>query len=157
MTLLLGYGNPGRGDDGLGPAFADWAAARSIAGLKVITCFQLTVEHAMAVSEANRVVFVDASIDCKGGHSLTRLGPARTGQIDSHRLNPAAVLRLAELMFGAVPPAWMLAIGGTSFDALSDKFSEQAERNRAGAKLGFLDWYGQQAAQAQGVQRPAAP
>ena len=62
-NLLIGYGNPGRGDDGLGPAFARRMAARELPALRVEIDYQLTVEHALMISAARTVVFVDAALD----------------------------------------------------------------------------------------------
>ena len=45
-TLLLGWGNPGRLDDGLGPALAEALQARGLAGLTIGTGYQLQVEDA---------------------------------------------------------------------------------------------------------------
>ena len=42
---------PGRGDDGLGPAFAERIAARGLRGLPVDIDYQLTVEHALQVAD----------------------------------------------------------------------------------------------------------
>ncbi len=150
MTLLIGYGNPGRGDDGLGPAFATWAAEQALPGLTVITDFQLKVEHAMAVAKARRVLFVDSSVDCPEGSTLAPLAPSQAFKIDSHRLHPAAVLSLANLMFDATPPAFLLAIGGTSFDILRDGLSAEAESNLARAKDLFQSWF-------EGEARPHTP
>ena len=49
-TLLIGYGNPGRGDDGLGPAFARRIAARGLPGVTVEIDYQLTVDHALMIA-----------------------------------------------------------------------------------------------------------
>src|SRR5579863_2441204 len=62
-TLIIGIGNPLRGDDGLG-----WRAVeslRQIASLQeveTVTCHQLTPEMAESVSRAERVVFIDAYV-----------------------------------------------------------------------------------------------
>ena len=64
-TLLIGYGNPGRGDDGLGPAFARRIAARQLPGITIDIDYQLTVDHALMISEAETVVFADAALDAE--------------------------------------------------------------------------------------------
>ena len=53
--LLLGYGNPGRCDDGLGPAFAARIEARGLPGLDVFTDYQLTVDHALQIVDGVQV------------------------------------------------------------------------------------------------------
>ena len=65
--LVLGVGNPSRGDDALGPLFIERAAEalkeRVAAGeLELLTDFQLQIEHALDLEGRRRVVFVDASL-----------------------------------------------------------------------------------------------
>ncbi len=146
MTLLIAYGNPGRGDDGLGIAFANWAAGEQFEGLEILAGFQLTVEHALAVSKADQVVFVDAAIDLEEGCRISALEPSSDYAVDSHNLHPATVLKLADLLFGTAPPSHLLMIGGTSFDVLHDSLSPHAERNLDLAKKRFSDWIVQDAA-----------
>ena len=55
--LLIGYGNPGRGDDGLGPALSEAVAARSLPGLEVDTDYQLVAEHALVTDAESEQVF----------------------------------------------------------------------------------------------------
>jgi hydrogenase maturation protease len=59
--LLIGYGNPGRQDDGLGPAVAAEMAKLGLAHLTVYDCYQLNIEDAIDVAEHDAVWFVDAS------------------------------------------------------------------------------------------------
>ena len=50
-ALLIGYGNPGRGDDGLGPAFAQRIADKKLPGLSVEIDFQLMADHSLTISQ----------------------------------------------------------------------------------------------------------
>ncbi|SHH86648.1 hydrogenase maturation protease [Marivita hallyeonensis] len=141
MTLLIGYGNPGRGDDGIGPAFAHWAEAQALPGLTVISDFQLKVEHAIQISEASQVIFVDACIGADRPVTLEPLAPSPSARIDSHSLHPSTVLGLTQLLFDATPPAFILAIAGTSFEMLHDGLSDTAQRNIDIAQTHFLRWF----------------
>ena len=58
--LLIGFGNPGRKDDGLGPMLARILERDGIAGLDVDSDYQLTVEDAEAVARYDEVVFADS-------------------------------------------------------------------------------------------------
>ncbi len=58
MIRLIGYGNPGRGDDGLGPALA--AHLMEEPDIVVTSDYQLTVDHALLLADAQIVVFADA-------------------------------------------------------------------------------------------------
>ena len=63
-ALIIGYGNPLRGDDGLG-----WRAAEQLAEIipqseaEVIACHQLTPELAEPISRARLVIFIDMSLE----------------------------------------------------------------------------------------------
>jgi hypothetical protein len=64
MTVLVyGYGNPGRGDDGLGIALADAIERRALPGVTVQRNYQLNLEDALLLTEFEATVFVDASRD----------------------------------------------------------------------------------------------
>ena len=61
--LVIGYGNTLRRDDGVGPKLADAVAALGLTGVRTLACALLTPELAEAVSQAQRVIFVDAAVD----------------------------------------------------------------------------------------------
>ncbi|MBL8482901.1 MAG: Ni/Fe hydrogenase, partial [Rhodocyclaceae bacterium] len=44
---MFAWGNPGRGDDALGPLFAERIEALDLPGVECLTDFQLQVEHAL--------------------------------------------------------------------------------------------------------------
>jgi hydrogenase maturation protease len=129
LVLLIGYGNPGRGDDGLGPALAERIRARDLAGVVVKTDYQLVAEHALDVSRAEHVIFADAQIE---GTAPYEFGPAHadtSADVSSHNLSPGAVLALAHLLFDATPGAFTLAMTGARFDRIEEGLSARAARN----------------------------
>ncbi len=144
--LVIGYGNPGRGDDGLGPAFADRIAAMHLPGVEVLADFQLKAEHALQVAEAESVVFVDADMTRQDGFALDPVCPSENGDISSHALSPQTVLALAQTLLGAVPAAYLLAIGGQNFGRIEEGLSAPATRNLEAALDHFLHWHAGQAA-----------
>ena len=128
-TLVLGWGNPGRGDDGLGPAFVQAIGELEIPGVAVDSDYQLQVEDAAEVARYQRVLFVDA--DRRKGQPfwLGRLQPDGELAFSTHSVSPAAILRLANDLFGANPDAWILGIRGYRFDEFSESLSGRARRN----------------------------
>jgi hypothetical protein len=50
--LVFAWGNPSRGDDALGPLFAERIEALGLPGVECLTDFQLQVEHALEASSA---------------------------------------------------------------------------------------------------------
>ena len=137
---LIGYGNPGRCDDGLGPAFAARIAARRLPGLDVSTDYQLTVDHALQIAGAKRVVFADALMNTDAPFTFASLAPAPSHDLSSHSLSPASVLALAATLFGARPEAYVLGIAGKEFGEVREGLSAVAEDNLRQAEAFFVDW-----------------
>ena len=67
-VLVVGYGNPLRGDDGVGWRVAERLAAdQRLDGAAVLQRHQLTPELALDISAVSLVVFIDASRDLPPG------------------------------------------------------------------------------------------
>ncbi len=137
-VLVVGVGNPGRGDDGIGPALVERLEADAVPGLALESAFQLSLEHAAAVAEHATVLFVDAAVGSAVGgarpFALLPLAPgdgAVTG-ISTHAMAPADVLAVSRLAFGAAPDAWLLAVRGRDFRE-REGLSAAARRNLARA------------------------
>jgi hydrogenase maturation protease len=117
-VLVIGYGNPLRGDDGLG-WHAAGCLATSLAGLdvEIITCHQLTPELAEPVSRAERVIFIDAETRGPAGELAVRqLAPALAKHTRlSHTLDPATLLGSAGEIYAASPQGFVLSVAGESF------------------------------------------
>lgn len=127
--LVIGFGNPGRCDDGLGPALADWLERRGIPGVTVDSDYQLTVEDAHAVARQEVVVFADASVSGSEPFYFRRTRPHGTPGFSSHSVEPGEVLALAETLFGARPEAYVLGIRGYAFNEFGEGLSERARGN----------------------------
>ncbi len=138
--LLIAYGNPGRGDDGIGPAFADRLESRQLPGITIDVDYQLTVEHALAVADASCVVFVDAALDIKLPYFFETVGPTEKADISSHSLSPISVLTLSKTLYGNAPEAFVLGISGHVFGDVREGLSEAALCNLDLAETFFLDW-----------------
>jgi hydrogenase maturation protease len=132
--LIIGYGNPLRGDDGVG-----WHAAHELARaicashVEVRACHQLTLDLAEPISQADAVIFIDA---CRPVTCATETIPTPAGQIfdgdrlflqsvhpdpatpgiSSHHLTPAALLTSTHVLYGTCPEAVQFGIVGTTFD-----------------------------------------
>lgn len=139
--LLIGYGNCGRGDDGLGPAFAERLVAADLPGLAVDIDYQLTVDHAPAVAGADAVVFADALMAGDGPFRMREARAGEAGSLSSHSLTPEAVLALAETLYGKAPPAFVLGISGFEFGEVREGLSKAAQHNLDLAEAFFRDWY----------------
>jgi hydrogenase maturation protease len=115
--LILGYGNPLRGDDGFG-----WRAAERLAGLgrdadiEVRALQQLTPELAADVARAEQVIFIDARRGLPAGRLMEEtLAPAAEASF-THRLEPAGLLAAARDLYGRAPRAVVYWVAGESFE-----------------------------------------
>ncbi|MGD0261746.1 MAG: hydrogenase maturation protease [Verrucomicrobiota bacterium] len=109
-TLVIGYGNTLRRDDGVGPRVADAVAALALPGVRALACPLLTPELADPISRARVAIFVDAAVDAPREVQLRKLAPAGSSQVMAHAASPATVLALARDVFGHAPEAWWLTI-----------------------------------------------
>lgn len=138
--LLIGFGNPGRLDDGLGPAFADAVEAMNIDGVTVDADYQLAVEDSAAVAAHQTVVFADAAVDGPAPFSFRRLEARAKVPLGftSHSVRPEAVLVMAREMFDSEAEAYMLGIRGYEFNQFAEGLSTPARRNLRAA-LEFIE------------------
>jgi hypothetical protein len=94
LVLVLGWGNPSRGDDALGPLFVERLSRELGDGAAAwLTDYQLQVEHALDLAGRRRVLFVDASTRCTA---------------------PFEVFQ--QIGAGEPPPCTLLAIRGEHFE-----------------------------------------
>jgi hydrogenase maturation protease len=126
--LVIGIGNPLRGDDGVGALLAEQAAvltAADPAGPVAVRCMQqLTPELAAELARLQRVLFIDAwPAPAGAAPQLQPLSPAGAAAgtsaaagADSHRLEPAALLAVSQALYGRAPEAQLLLVPATAFD-----------------------------------------
>ncbi len=116
--LVIGWGNPSRGDDALGPLFVEQLqAAAGNAPVEWLTDYQLQVEHALDLAGRERVLFVDAATHCAAPFEVTQVQPARDPSFTTHALSPAALLQVYQQVgCGAPPPCSLLAIRAEHFE-----------------------------------------
>lgn len=129
QVLLIGYGNPGRLDDGLGPALAEEIEKLDLPGVEVDSNYQLTVEDASAVAQHEIVVFADASVNCDEPFYFKQLEPKPAVSFSSHSVEPEAVLALSQELFGSLAKAYVLGIRGYEFNEFGEQLSEKAKAN----------------------------
>lgn len=128
--VIIGYGNPLRGDDGLGWHVAwnllttleagEWGNGEQV---RVLPRHQLTPELAEPLSQARLAVFVDARVGEPAGAIVREEispRPPAPGAF-SHHFDPPALLAWAQWLYGAAPArAIVYSVVGHTFD-----YSEQ--------------------------------
>ena len=126
--LVIGYGNPGRQDDGLGPAVAAVIDAMGFPNVSTIENYQLALEDAIEIADQDIVWFVDATREGDSPCAIGRLLPDLDIAFTSHLLKPQSLLAIAEQQFGRSVEAYLLSIRGYRFDFV-EGMSEQARNN----------------------------
>ena len=144
-TLIFGWGNPSRGDDALGPVFAERLQALSLARpdwgeMTFQTDFQLQVEHALDLQGHSRILFVDASSTGPAPFSMVPVVPNKDASFTTHSMTPQAVLHTyCELEARPPPPSWLLGIRGEDFE-LGEAMSRSAQQHLEAALVWTENW-----------------
>ncbi len=138
--LIIGIGNPSRGDDAVGPLAIERLEAMNLPDVELLTDFQLQVEYLLDMEGRDRVIFIDASLAGDGPFRFDPVHALEDHSFSSHALSPAAVLAAFLRHYGRPPPpSFVLAIRAHAFELGAD-LSVAAEANLAAA-LGFLAGY----------------
>ena len=151
--LLIAYGNPYRGDDGIGAWILQYIKGdgllyfkpegrrketedrrEGIEGVKKGTpsvdkliLQELTLDLAETLAQYNLVVFIDAAIS---GEPVTwrELKADNVSSPLSHHLPPEKLLFYAELLYQKTPHAFLLSVRGDSFE-FEEHLSPAAQKN----------------------------
>jgi len=143
-TLIIGYGNTLRRDDGVGLKVATEAEKLGFSGTRSLRCHQLTPELAATIAEVDRVIFVDAGIDSDPvqlqaiqpeeatGTQMGHFCDARCSLWEPAKPSPEgrcqrqSLLALSQILYHYAPQAWLINIPAVDFD-FGEQFSPLAE------------------------------
>lgn len=128
--LVIGYGNPGRQDDGLGPSAAFEIDRLNWPNVSTMDNYQLAIEDAVEIAAHDFVWFVDACCQGEAPCTVERLSPAFDITFTSHLLKPETLLAITAQQFGKCPEALLLGIRGYEFD-FKEGLSDEAADNLA--------------------------
>lgn len=136
---MLGIGNPGRRDDGLGAAAIERLRRRRLPGVSLDADYQLNIEDALAAARHDIVVFIDAARRLRQPFRFIQVHAGGTVPAMSHSLGPDAVLALAAELYDRRPEAWVLAVRGHRW-TIGEGLSDKAEANLALAVRFLVDF-----------------
>jgi hydrogenase maturation protease len=123
-ALIIGYGNPLRGNDAVGWRATELLAAypgiAADAGVRIETVHQLTPEIAESIASADTVIFIDAAASECDAPGCLRCVEVRaeepTPQALGHHLTPGLALAYARAVYAASPTAYLASVTAASFD-----------------------------------------
>jgi hydrogenase maturation protease len=127
--LVLAFGNPVRGDDGIGPAAAEYLAACGIAGVTIDTDYQLCLEDTLSVADHDFTVFIDATVEGEGPFIFERVEGRDDPSVFSHSLEPSRIIGLVKSLFGKERTGYVLGIRGYDFTMFTEGLTEKARSN----------------------------
>lgn len=125
--LVYGYGNPGRQDDGLGYETARIIEAGNYNNVISDYNYQLNVEDAVALSDTDAVIFVDASTAACEPFEFYKIEAEKSAAFTTHSMSPESVLSICRDVYSRQPLAYVLAIRGYEWElieGLTDKAAE---------------------------------
>ena len=116
-TLVLGYGNRSRTDDGVGWFVLERLQELGLPDVELHTSHQLDVDHAELISSFDDVIFVDAAIP-QSPHLITQtvVQPCFRSHAVAHYLTPGDLLELAQTLFDRAPSGILFSIRGSDFN-----------------------------------------
>lgn len=136
-TIVLGIGNIGRKDDGLGWLFLDFLNKNKFENIDLEYRYQLQIEDAELISNYDRVIFVDAvKNNIEEGFYFKECEPSSKYGFSTHELFPETVLYLANELYQHDAKAYILGIQGYEWD-LEIGLSKKAKLNITKAKKYF--------------------
>ena len=134
-TLILGYGNQNRRDDGVGWFVIEQLAALKLPGVELETSHQLEVEASETISHFDAVIFVDAAIpEAPAAIQRSVVAPNFQSHAVAHYLTPADVLSLSKTLYGREPKAVLFSIRGRDFNFGTTLTPEVEQAARDGVK-----------------------
>ena len=132
--LVLGIGNIGRQDDGLGWLLLDYLKETKFENLDLEYRYQLQIEDAELLCDYKTVIFVDATKEnTNEGFYYRTCEASDKHSFSTHELCPETVLFLANNLYQHKPNAFILGIQGYDWN-LEIGLSEKAKLNFEKAK-----------------------
>jgi hydrogenase maturation protease len=108
-VVVAGYGNPLRGDDGVGWRVAEAIGRRWRGQITVLTGAQPVPEWSLPLSAADVAFFIDAGVNAGPRLRLRPVATLRHG-LDGHLFTIEDVLGLTRSLYGQVPASYALEL-----------------------------------------------
>jgi hydrogenase maturation protease len=110
-TLLIGYGNSLREDDGFGVFVA--RALENDERYERIEALQLTPELAETIANYEKTIFVDINVEAPIGVFAVPI--LQSEDVFAHTLSPRSLIAMARKLYGAQTEYLIFSAGGGSF------------------------------------------
>ena len=128
-VLIIGYGNPGRADDGLGTAFAENIRNLNLDNTDIDSDYQLSLEHALDIANAHLTILADAHVSCQEPFIIKKVSPSNSFNFSTHNMSPENLTSIAEQISSNKKEVYILGIRGYEFNEFRESLSEKALDN----------------------------
>ena len=132
--LVVGYGNPNKGDDAIGQKIVAQLQELKPPNLEAYSVKYLTPELSSKLARADVAIFVDAcrfnNTDTVQVKPLNARGTETTGTAlpgFGHSCSPCSLLALTQSVYGHFPKAWLIEVPAQDF-AIGHSLSDLAEK-----------------------------
>jgi hydrogenase maturation protease len=116
-TLVIGYGNDSRNDDGAGWFVVNELSKLNLPDVTLETAHQLEVDFAETVCDYDQVIFVDAAIpESREPWWTEEVEPGFKSHAVAHFMTPGDVLGLCRTLYGKTPRGRLFSIRGEDFN-----------------------------------------
>lgn len=116
-TIIIGIGNSGRQDDGLGWLFLDHLQKEGFENTDLEYRYQLQIEDAELICNYDTVIFVDAvKKNIEKGYYFKPCKPSAKYSFSTHELTPETILYLASNLYQHDPESYILGIEGLQWE-----------------------------------------
>lgn len=128
--LVIGYGNPLRGDDGLGMVVALHLQQTIVNNaVEILAEHQIFPEMAALIWQAEKVIFIDACVEgIPGEWRRQRVLPATDMPLGAliHQFELSQFLAFTQKLYGTCPPVDLITVTGKSF-AFEERLSTEVQ------------------------------
>lgn len=120
--LVIGYGNLGQGDDGVGQSVAQAVSDWGLPYVDAMAVSQLKLDLVDAIANSEYVLFVNACHHKLNCHTqITPISPGvnqdeQQGPVLAYPCNPKYLLNLSQTLHGRQPQAWLLETPAENFE-----------------------------------------
>ena len=132
---IVGYGNPQRRDDGIGPYIVKGLEPlfEHRGDVHLLVLHQLEPDVIDALKNAHTILFVDATVEilAEGRHWAEIQPEIKALPCLIHQVTPSFILGLLKRLYHRNPAVWMISIQGDDFSfgrGLSSEAQKRAEQ-----------------------------
>jgi hydrogenase maturation protease len=130
--LIIGIGNPSRGDDAMGPILIDWLQQQT-----TFDCrwnYQLQIEDAEEIQHYHTVLLIDAHINQQQPFVLSEVQAQDDSSFSTHSLTPESLAAINRRYFQQWPKLQLLSLQSEKFE-LGEDLSLTAKKSMAEAQV----------------------